>query len=218
MSAPGSNPEWIRSITQSILASLRARDPYTYGHCLRVGSYAGLLAQAAGLTEFEQRAVEFAGMFHDLGKIAIPDSILHKPGRLTSAEEAVMREHPARSVEILTPLKEMPLIEAMLPGIRHHHERIDGAGYPDGILGEKIPVSARMILIVDTYDAMTTTRVYRKALPQETAFKELIHFSGRQFDAHLVKIFLDAKDSWASVEREIDEEIVAAVKSFKRAA
>lgn len=200
----------IEAITEALLASLRARDPYTFGHCLRVGTYCRLLAHAAGLTEVEQQTVEFAGIFHDLGKIAIPDSILLKPGRLSQVEEAIMRAHPIKSVEILAPLRGIPLFEAVLPGIRHHHERIDGAGYPEGVLGERIPLAARIILIADTYDAMTTTRVYRKALPRETAFKELKLFSGRQFDRHLVDIFAEAHPRWESVEQTIAEEIRSA--------
>lgn len=207
MSSSGIPASSIEAITQALLASLQARDPYTFGHCLRVGTYCRLLAQAAGLTEIEQHTVEFAGVFHDLGKIAIPDSILLKPGRLSQREEAIMRAHPIRSVEILAPLSEIPIVSAVLPGILHHHERIDGAGYPEGVFGERIPLAARIILIADTYDAMTTTRVYRKALPTETAFKELRLFSGRQFDRHLVDIFVDAHPRWESIEQAIMEEI-----------
>jgi HD-GYP domain-containing protein (c-di-GMP phosphodiesterase class II) len=202
-------PEWISSITKAILQALRERDSYTYGHCRRVGRNARLLAQAAGLNEFEQRVIELAGTFHDLGKIGIPDSVLLKNGRLTDKEEAIMRMHPLKSVEILTPLSHFSMFRATLPGIRYHHERIDGAGYPDGVKGDQIPLSARIILIADTFDAMTSTRIYRKGMPAETAYKELKLFSGRQFDEQLVKIFLQAHPHWGPLEDDITEEVVS---------
>jgi HD-GYP domain-containing protein (c-di-GMP phosphodiesterase class II) len=175
-------PDWAYSVTETLLQALKERDPYTYGHCRRVAHNAKLLAEAAGLNEYEQRVVEFSSMFHDLGKIGIPDSILLKPGKLTIEEQAVIRYHPIKSVEILAPLKQVPFFKAIMPGIRHHHERMDGLGYPDGVFGENIPLSARIILISDTFDAMTSTRPYRKGLPIETAYKELKQFAGRQFD------------------------------------
>jgi HD-GYP domain-containing protein (c-di-GMP phosphodiesterase class II) len=202
-------PDWT-AITQALLQALRERDPYTYGHCRRVGRYARLLAEAAGLNEFEQRVVEFSAMFHDIGKIGIPDSILLKEGRLNEEEEKVMREHPIKSVEIIAPLAQTPFFKATLPGIRYHHERVDGIGYPDGIAGDKIPLYARIILISDTFDAMTTTRSYRKGLPIDMAYKELKLFSGRQFDAQLVKVFLQAHPKWGQMEEEITERFIIA--------
>ncbi|MBY0470388.1 HD-GYP domain-containing protein [bacterium] len=203
-------PDWAYAVAKALLATVRQRDPYTYGHCRRVGRHARLLAQAAGLPENEQRSVELASIFHDLGKIAIPDSILLKPGRLTEKEEALMREHPTKSVEIISPLASIPIFKSTIPGIQFHHERIDGAGYPSGIKGEQIPLHARIILIADTFDAMTTTRPYRKGLPHEIAYKELKQFSNRQFDAQLVKVFLQAHPGWGELEEEITEEFVRA--------
>lgn len=219
---PGKNPisgepsEWIINFSDSLLRALRERDPYTYGHCRRVARNAKKLAEAAGLNEFEQRVVEYSSMFHDLGKLGIPDSILLKPGRLTDEEEAIMRLHPVKSAQILEPLAGVPFFNATLPGIRAHHERIDGLGYPDGLKGDLIPLVARIILIADTFDAMTTTRPYRKGLADEIAFKELRLFSGRQFDRHLVEIFAKAYPTWGDVEEEISAEFVAA--KFRRAA
>jgi HD-GYP domain-containing protein (c-di-GMP phosphodiesterase class II) len=203
-------PDWAHQLAKTLLAALRERDPYTYGHCRRVARHAKLLAKATGLSEREQVIVEFSSMFHDLGKMGIPDSILLKPGRLTPEEEAIMRAHPVKSVEILAPLSGLSFFQAMLPGILHHHERIDGAGYPDGISGDAIPLLSRIILIADTFDAMTTTRPYRKGLPHEVAYKELKLFAGRQFDAALVNVFLQAHPKWGAIEHEITEEFVAA--------
>jgi HD-GYP domain-containing protein (c-di-GMP phosphodiesterase class II) len=209
-------PDWASSVASTLLEALKERDPYTYGHCCRVARNAKLFAQAAGLNEKEQRAVEFASLFHDLGKMGIPDSVLLKPGRLTEREQAIMRAHPVKSAEIIAPLSTIPFFGSIVPGVRHHHERMDGLGYPDRVKGEEIPLAARIILIVDTFDAMTTNRPYRKRLTHEIAYKELQLFSGRQFDPNLVKIFLQAHPTWKEIEQEITEEFVAA--HFRRVA
>lgn len=203
-------------LAQTLLAALRERDPYTYGHCRRVARLSRLLAKAAGLSEDQQRQVEYASMFHDLGKMGIPDRVLNKPGRLDAEEESIIRLHPTKSVEIIQPLCGDPFFNSLVPGIQYHHERIDGLGYPHGIKGDKIPLEARIILICDTFDAMTTTRPYRKGLPIEIAFKELRLFAHRQFDAHLVETFIRAFPTWGTVEEEITEEFVTA--RFKRSA
>jgi HD-GYP domain-containing protein (c-di-GMP phosphodiesterase class II) len=209
-------PDWAFTVAKSLLGALRERDPYTYGHCRRVARNSRLLAAAAGLNEYEQRVIEFSSMFHDLGKMGIPDSILLKPGRLSDQEELIMKAHPVKSAEIISPLAHVPFFRATLPGIRHHHERMDGAGYPDGVRGELIPLTARIILIADTFDAMTTTRPYRKGLAFDIAYKELKQFSGRQFDTQLVQVFLKAHPKWGTLEEEITEEFVSA--TFRRAA
>ncbi len=209
-------PDWATSVADALLEAIKERDPYTYGHCKRVARNGRLLAQAAGLNEYEQKVIEFSSLFHDLGKIAIPDHILNKPGRLSAEEEAIMRKHPVHSAEIVAPLSQTPFFKATLPGVLHHHERIDGAGYPDGVFGENIPLSARILLIADTFDAMTSTRPYRKGLPTEIAYKELQLFSNRQFDAQLVKVFIESHPHWGEVEEEITEHFVAT--RFKRAA
>lgn len=195
-------PPWAEDFARSILESLRVRDPYTANHCMRVGYYSKMLARAAGLSPFEQTVVEYSGIFHDVGKIGVPDEILNKPGRLSPEEDAIMQQHPLKSVQIISPLAHVPFFRSTLPGIRHHHERIDGHGYPDKVKGDLIPLTARIILVVDTYDAMTSNRIYRKGLPSETAYKELQTFAGRQFDDNLVKIFLDAHPTWGQDEEE----------------
>jgi HD-GYP domain-containing protein (c-di-GMP phosphodiesterase class II) len=209
-------PDWAVLITESLLQGLKERDPYTYGHCRRVARNAKLLAQAASLNEYEQKVVEYASIFHDLGKISIPDSILLKPGRLNIEEQAIIRIHPIKSAEILAPLTSFKFFNDLIPGVKHHHERMDGKGYPFHLKGDAIPLSARIILICDTFDAMTTTRTYRKGLPLEYAYRELKNFAGRQFDEQLVKIFLKAHPTWSTFETEITEEFVA--RHFKRAA
>lgn len=209
-------PEWTQMLSRSLLAALRERDPYTYGHCRRVARLSRLLAAAAGLNEHQQQIVEYSSMFHDLGKMGIPDRVLNKPGRLDAEEEAIIRLHPIKSVEVIQPLCSNPFFKSLIPGIQYHHERIDGMGYPHGISGERIPLEARIILIADTFDAMTTTRPYRKGLPIEIAFKELRLFANRQFDAHLVEAFIKAYPTWGMQEEEITEEFVAA--RFKKAA
>ena len=203
-------PEWSYTVANALLQAVKEKDVYTYGHCKRVAQYAKLLAEAAGFSEYEQKIIEFSSLFHDLGKIGIPDHILLKPDKLTEQEEAIMRSHPIKSAEIITPLAHIPFFRATLSGIRHHHERIDGDGYPDGIKGNHIPLSARLILVVDTFDAMTTSRPYRHGLPPEIAYKELKQFAGRQFDSQFVKIFLEAHPKWhLNIEEMTQEELVA---------
>lgn len=209
-------PTWAEQVMNSLLQALKERDPYTYGHCRRVARNAKLLAQAASLNEYEQKVVEYASIFHDLGKIAIPDSVLLKPGRLTNEEQAIIRVHPIKSAEILQPLTNIQFFKDIIPGVRHHHERLDGKGYPDRIQGDEIPLVARIILIADTFDAMTTTRPYRKGLTNEVAYRELKQFSGRQFDEQLVKIFVQSHTKWGTLDEEITEEFVSS--HFKRAA
>ncbi|MBI2712660.1 MAG: HD-GYP domain-containing protein [Bdellovibrio sp.] len=212
----GEIPAWAEEVALTLLKALRERDPYTYGHCRRVARNARLLARAAGLSLREQIIIEYSSLFHDLGKIGIPDSILLKPGRLSPSEEAIMRTHPVKSAEIMDPLARVPFFRTLLPGIRHHHERMDGQGYPDHIQGDNIPLTARVILIADTYDAMTTNRPYRKGRAEEFAYKELKQFAGRQFDPHLVQIFLKSHPHWGQLEEEITEGFIAS--HFKRAA
>lgn len=196
-------PNWASWVGESLLKALGEKDPYTYEHSHRVARYACLLAKAAGLSEFHQRVIKYSSIFHDLGKMGVPDSILLKPGRLNAEEEAIMRDHPLKSAEIIQPLAHLPFFAALLPGIRHHHERVDGAGYPDGLQRDNIPIEARMILIADTFDAMTSSRPYRKGLVHEIAYNELKRCSGSQFDSNLVEIFLEAHRASEAAETSI---------------
>lgn len=197
---------------KSLLQALALKDPYTFDHCVRVGQMAGLLAKAVGLSRKEQIQCELAALFHDLGKIAVPDSILLKPAKLTAEEEAIMRKHPVQSVEILQSLGEVPLIASLLPGIRHHHEQPDGRGYPDGLKGDAIPLASKIILIVDTYDAITSARPYRGPRPPEVAYNELKRCSGTQFDEFLVHVFLREHPKW-NLDTE-DESLSSEISAF----
>jgi putative nucleotidyltransferase with HDIG domain len=189
------------------METVRMKDEATYLHCIRVSRGSRLLAKAAGLNEFEQKIVEFAGLFHDIGKVGIPDSVLNKPAKLTEDEYKIMQSHPDLSVQILQPLSQIRFFQMIIPGVKHHHERYDGKGYPVGVFGEEIPLASRMILVADTYDAMTADRVYRKGLSKEVAYKELQDFAGRQFDPRLVKIFLEAHPTWKEPDQKIFEEM-----------
>ncbi len=203
----GDVPEWMVFAAQAIMQTVKAKDVETYWHCLRVGKNSRLLAHAAGLSDYEQKVVEYSGIFHDIGKVGVPDQILLKPGKLTDEEYAVMKDHPEKSAEILQPLMMNQFVLDVIPGVRHHHERIDGRGYGHGLSGDQIPLSARIILIADTFDAMTADRAYRKGLPEEVAHQELLDFSGRQFDAQLVKIFLQAKATWQKQEERVSRDL-----------
>jgi len=200
-------PDWSIEVAQTIMAKVKKKDTETFDHCVRVSRMARMLATAAGLGESESRVVEYAGLFHDIGKVGVPDEILMKPAKLTDSEYEVMKSHPVLSVEILKPISHVDFFALTLPGVRHHHERFDGRGYPDGLMGENIPLASRIILVVDTYDAMTWSRPYRKGLPTEVAYKELVEFSGRQFDPKLVEVFLKAHPMWNIKEPSLFSEV-----------
>lgn len=206
-------PSWTLHVANSIMESVRIKDDATYRHCIRVSRASRLLARSAGLSEMEQKVAEFAGLFHDIGKIGVPDEILLKPAKLTDDEYKVMQTHPGKSVQILTPLSHVEFYKELIPGVLHHHERFDGRGYPHGVSGEQIPLTARLILVCDTFDAMTETRAYRKGLAPEVAYKELQDFAGRQFDPQLVKIFLEAQPTWKSHDFKVFNEMNQTVLS-----
>ncbi|MGZ3768955.1 MAG: HD-GYP domain-containing protein [Bdellovibrio sp.] len=192
----GDIPSWAYDSARAIMESLRSVDAVTFSHCCRVGEMSRKLARDAGLNEYEQKLAEFAGLFHDVGKIGISPSILFKPGKLDADEYAVMQKHSELSEEIIKPLTSHKFFANLLPAVRGHHERVDGTGYPDKKRGDEVPLLARVILIVDTYDAMTETRAYRKGLPIDVVYAELKKCSGTQFDSQLVNIFLHAHQHW----------------------
>ncbi len=172
---------------RTILKALDAKDSYTFGHSMRVAYFSLVTGTEAELSPVEMRELELSAIFHDIGKIATPDAVLNKPSRLSEEEFNIMKQHPDKSYEIL---KDFPDFQKIAENARLHHERYDGKGYPLGLKGEEIPVLARIILIADTFDAMTSTRPYRKGLPYEVAYEELEQFSGTQFDPNLVKCFI----------------------------
>lgn len=165
---------------------IEARDPYTGGHVWRITQMAKRLAQAAAAGSDLVLKVTIGGWLHDLGKIAIPDAILNKRGRLTPDQAAIMKQHPLIGRDILI---DHPLADLAMNSVAHHHERFDGAGYPDGLAGEAIPSEARYVAIADAFDAMTSVRPYSHPRTPSTALSILHGERGQQFDPELVDIF-----------------------------
>jgi putative two-component system response regulator len=154
------------SVLFSLAHSIEARDPYTLGHCERLANMSARLAEKIGLSEEEIKALRRAGIVHDIGKVVVPDAILLKPGSLSAEETEVMRKHPVVGERICAPLRTFGLV---LPIIRHHHEKHDGSGYPDGLRNGEIPLTAAILQLADVYDALTTDRPYRKASSSDVA-------------------------------------------------
>src|SRR6266478_7977641 len=179
------------SILQSLLGlanALEAKDEYTRGHSDRVATLARRLALAAGLGAREVVTIAQSGLLHDLGKIAVPERILRKAGPLTDDEWQVMRRHPLTGAQIVAPL-EFFADGALI--VRHHHERHDGSGYPDGLSGEAIPLGARVVAVADVYDALTSDRPYRRGLTHAAALERLAAEAGRTLDSRLTRLFPD---------------------------
>ena len=170
-------------LLQVMVAAIEMRDPYTSGHSQRVAQYSKIIARAIGLTSKEVERVGVAALLHDVGKIdqRFAD-ILQKPGRLTDEERLVIEEHPVRSAELVAMVN--GLQDLVIP-VRHHHERWDGGGYPDGIAGEAIPLTSRIIVFADTIDAMTSDRPYRPALGAADVRRELVKHRAKQFDPYI---------------------------------
>lgn len=189
-------PVWAPDVAASLLEAVLKKDPFTFYHCCRVGRAARWMGIELGMPEYDLALLEFSGLFHDIGKVGVPDEILLKPGRLTPEEMVIMKNHAEMSVQMIRPLTRDEFFRHLIPGVRFHHERFDGKGYPHGLKGETIPLFARILAIVDTVDAMLNTRPYRQGLTMEHVQKELIDFSGTQFDPKLVQIYLAAQPRW----------------------
>ena len=172
---------------KALAAAVEEKDRYTRGHSDRVKTYAVELARRLGLPSETISTIEYACVLHDIGKIGIPDSIIQKDRGLTDEEYRQIKEHPAKGEKII---QVIPFLEPAQSIIRHHHERLDGTGYPDGMKGKEIELGARIIAIVDTYDAMTTERPYRGPFPKDHAISVLKEQKGKQFDPELVDIFV----------------------------
>lgn len=180
--------EHAESVITSLALCVEAKDAYTAGHCERLAMYGEKLARKIGLTESEIHAVRLGGILHDLGKIAVPDAILLKPGPLTPEERKTIETHPMRGTQLCEPLK---TFEKIIPVIKHHHEKWNGTGYPDRLKGEAIPVTARIMAIVDVYDALRSKRSYKSALPLKETLKILEEETAKGYwDPHLVKEFV----------------------------
>ncbi len=177
-----------RTTLEAFSETIEQKDSYTKGHCSRVRSIAVALARELRLPQDRILIIEGGSLLHDIGKIGISEEILNKKGALTDDEYAVIKMHPVSGERIIGHIE---LFQQYRPIIRSHHERIDGRGYPDGLSGSEIPLDVRIVSIADAYDAMTSNRAYRDALPREIAVEEMKLCSGKQFDSDLVKIFID---------------------------
>ena len=186
-SARPNESELLAATVRSLISAVDAKDAYTRGHSERVHLAACALGRALGLDAGPGSPLYWASLLHDVGKIGAPDQILKKPGKLTPGEYRIMQEHPHRGDELLTPLTWLG--QARL-GVRHHHERFDGSGYPDGLAGEAIPLIARIIAVADTFDAVTSRRSYRDAGGVEHALTVLREAAGSQLDPAVVNAFL----------------------------
>jgi ribonuclease P protein subunit RPR2 len=176
-----------RATVRALANAVEARDAYTGRHAERVAAYGLAIASAAGIDPVDAPEMEFGFLLHDVGKVAVPDAILFKPASLTAEEEAVIKQHPVVGWEIL---REIDFLGEAKLVVRHHHERWDGDGYPDGLQGDDIPVLARVFAVADTLDALTTDRPYRPATDFESARAEIERGSGTQFDPVVVTAFL----------------------------
>jgi HD-GYP domain-containing protein (c-di-GMP phosphodiesterase class II) len=171
---------------RAIANALDAKDPYTRGHSERVSAYSMIIGRSYGLGEREMRIIEISSLLHDVGKIGIEDRILRKPGALTKEEFDVMKTHPPKGAAILGSI---PQMREIIPGIRHHHEKWSGGGYPDNLKGEKIPLIARIIGVADAFDAMTTNRPYQKAMSFEQAASRINELKVMVYDTRVVEAF-----------------------------
>jgi len=178
------NQEIIRSLTQAV----EAKDIYTRGHSYQVANYATQLGKRLGLTSGELSQLYYAGLVHDIGKIGIPDNILNKPDTLTPEEYSIMKRHPELGKNILLQVKSL---ENILPIIYHHHEYVDGNGYPDKLRDSQIPFLAKLISLVDAFDALTSDRAYRYALSVPEALSIIQAKAGQQWDTELIEIWVD---------------------------
>lgn len=174
---------------KALVAALEAKDPYTRGHSERVSQLAENIGRLLKLGADDLEKLRYAGVLHDIGKIGTAKYILRKPGNLSEEEYARVKKHPETGALIL---REIKLLEKVIPAVFHHHERYDGSGYADGFKGEEIPLLARVMSVADSYDAMTSPRPYRPAMSKELACQELLACSGTQFDPKIVEVFVDS--------------------------
>jgi HD-GYP domain-containing protein (c-di-GMP phosphodiesterase class II) len=183
------NHELFMGTIRAMAQAIDAKDPYTRGHSMRVNRYSVILAKELGLKGAQLREIHVSSLMHDVGKIGINDAILQKPGKLTDDEFEVMKTHTVLGANIIAPIRQMKRI---IPGLRWHHERMNGQGYPDGLNGDKIPLMARIIAVADTFDAITTHRPYQTAMTYDEALKVLARLKGVALDEKIVNAFFRA--------------------------
>lgn len=192
---------------EALATALDTRDTETLGHSLRVASYTASVARSMGVVDPELTDIYRGALLHDVGKIGVPDAILRKPGKLTTEEWVEMRRHPEIGYRILQGIN---FLEAPREVVLSHQECYDGSGYPRGLKGKEIPLGARIFAVVDTLDAMTSDRPYRKALSQQAAREEIRKFSGTQFDPDVVQAFLAIpEDEWMTIHRKVMQDVMA---------
>jgi len=179
----------------ALCQAVETKDYYTRGHCTRVSAASGMIAEEIGMGAERLQAIRYAGMLHDVGKLGVPTKVLQKDGDLTEEEYAAIQLHPMRGLEIV---RGIDFLDEAFAGIMHHHERVDGKGYPMGLAGAEIPEFARIIAVADAFDSMTSDRAYRKAKPIDVAVGELLKNAGTQFDPIMVSTFIKAlsRDGW----------------------
>jgi putative nucleotidyltransferase with HDIG domain len=177
------------STIKSLAAAIDAKDPYTRGHSDRVARLSLSIAREMDLDRRAVERIQIAALLHDVGKIGIDDAILRKPDRLTDEEFGIIKRHPSMGANIMAPIKQL---KDIIPGMRHHHEAIDGSGYPEGLAGGEIPLISRIIAVADTFDAMTSDRLYQKAMDEEFVIKTLTRLSGTRYDPTIVQAFIAA--------------------------
>lgn len=186
---------------RSLALAEEAKDPYTRGHSLRVAKYSRMIGDKLGFSEEDLRVLENASILHDIGKLGIDDSVLHKKGKLSDDEWKLLRRHPDVALEILAPLEFLHKEKEI---IKHHHERYDGRGYPYGVKGNEIPLGSRIIAVTDTFDAMRSSRSYRDSLSNDIIISELKTNSGSQFDPKMVNLWFEILNQNKDL---LDEEI-----------
>jgi putative nucleotidyltransferase with HDIG domain len=191
---------------RSLIKAIEAKDPYTRGHAERVAKLSEMTARAYGLSGEQCRVIRYIALMHDVGKLGVSTAILAKPGKLTDEEYEHMKQHPVRGYEIVSEIDFLK--EAAETAVRHHHERMDGKGYPDGLVGDQIPVIARIVMVCDAFDSMTSTRVYRKAKGIEDAIAEIQRCAGTQFDPECLAALEKAieREGWEAEPEPREEE------------
>ena len=193
---------------QTLRYTVEAKDTYTRGHSDRVSEYSVLIGEALGLPEEDIKKLKIGGLFHDIGKIGVPDSILQKDGKLSDDEYSEIKNHPSIGAHILSTAS---IFQDILPIVKHHHERYDGKGYPSQLAGENIPYLARITAVADTFDAMTSKRSYRDSLPLDYVISEFEKCKGTQFDPKIADVFLDILKNHYDKLKEIQEKYKEAV-------